>query len=258
MEINKISCFLLILTLLSQWVWDWDLSLKIISFKFNRHDRRFSRTSTCCPRCWGLALSARDVLSISSVWGICMQCVSGILFCREKWKLPWFFAFLSKDLPDDWRNTVDEFKHMFDHLYSLQVLTETPKIHILYVHLGEYLEIQSKTDKKSLVLADCQVAIYRDKQRNSGNHLDFHFQGLEACHSGLRKSDRRHNCDVKHHQVFKNYTDLIFRIMRPHFWPLSIYQYRSFFSDGEKDIRYLTGMGSGTALASFFSFIHIR
>ena len=46
---------------------------------------------------------------------------------------------------------------MFDHLYSLHVLSETPKIHILYVHLGEYLEIQAKTDKRSLALADCQV-----------------------------------------------------------------------------------------------------
>lgn len=91
--------------------------------------------------------------------------------------------FSSKDLPDDWNNTIREFKVMFDHLYNLQVLSETPKIHILYCHLEQYILIQSQTDKKSLALSDCQ--------------------GLEACHSGLRKSDRRHNCDIKHHQVHK-------------------------------------------------------
>ena len=111
---------------------------------------------------------------------------------------------------------------MFDHLYSLHVLSETPKVHILYTHLSQvnmrnktelplpvfdrsccnislifqsflghndchlfqYLEIQEKTDRKSLALADCQ--------------------GLEACHSGLRKSDRRHGCDIRHHQVLLN------------------------------------------------------
>ena len=89
--------------------------------------------------------------------------------------------FFSKELPDDWRNTIHEFRVMFDHLYKLQVLSETPKTHILMVHLEEYLEIQERTDRKSAALSDCQ--------------------GLEACHSGMRKSDQRHNCGIKHAQV---------------------------------------------------------
>ena len=104
---------------------------------------------------------------------------------------------VSKDLPDDWSNTIREFQVMFDHLYNLCVLSETPKIHILYVHLRQYIEIQAKTDKKSVALSDCQ--------------------GIEACHSGLRKSDRRHNCDIKHHQVHEimhvSFTVFFFQIL---------------------------------------------
>ena len=66
-------------------------------------------------------------------------------------------------------------------MYAFGFLAETPKIHILYSHLEDYLDIQAKSNRWTLALADCQ--------------------GLEACHSGLRKSDKRHNCEVKHAQV---------------------------------------------------------
>ena len=66
-------------------------------------------------------------------------------------------------------------------MYAFGFLAETPKIHILYSHLEDYLDIQAKANRWTLALADCQ--------------------GLEACHSGLRKSDKRHNCVVKHAQV---------------------------------------------------------
>ena len=66
-------------------------------------------------------------------------------------------------------------------MYDLGFLAETPKIHILYSHLEDYLDYQAKNNRWTLALADCQ--------------------GLEACHSGLRKSDKRHNCEVKHAQV---------------------------------------------------------
>ena len=113
---------------------------------------------------------------------------------------------------------------MFDHMYEMGFLSETPKIHILYAHLGkpskkivdlmgggngefltpkkrnlnlkhlfkgflleQYLDIQKREAEergeqpRSLALGDCQ--------------------GLEACHSGLRKSDIRHGAVVQHHQV---------------------------------------------------------
>ena len=67
-------------------------------------------------------------------------------------------------------------------MYALGFLSETPKIHILYSHLQDYLDIQAKAGRWTLNLADCQ--------------------GLEATHSGLCKSDVRHNCSIKHAQVF--------------------------------------------------------
>ena len=61
---------------------------------------------------------------------------------------------------------------MFDTIYWTMVLLMTMRV---------YSSLAAIIYKKSLKLSDCQ--------------------GLEACHSGLRKSDRRHNCDIKHAQV---------------------------------------------------------
>lgn len=84
-------------------------------------------------------------------------------------------------MPRDYARTIQDFRDAFDRMYDLGFLSETPKVHILYSHLEDYLDIQANNNRWTLALADCQ--------------------GLEACHSGLRKSDRRHNCEVKHAQV---------------------------------------------------------
>ena len=67
-------------------------------------------------------------------------------------------------------------------MYALGFLSETPKIHILYSHLEDYMDIMAKSNRWTLALGDCQ--------------------GLEATHSGLAKSDQRHNCTIKHAQVY--------------------------------------------------------
>ena len=65
---------------------------------------------------------------------------------------------------------------------------------LLSSHLEEYLTIQKRAAEergeqpRSLALGDCQ--------------------GLEACHSGLRKSDKRHGVVVQHHQVCLSDSDL--------------------------------------------------
>ena len=110
------------------------------------------------------------------VQDVCQVFILFLCLVQKLYKL-----YYSKELPRNYASIIQEFRYHFDNMYSLEFLTETPKIHILYSHLEDYLDIQAKKDTWSLALADCQ--------------------GLEACHSGLRKSDRRHNCDVKHHQV---------------------------------------------------------
>ena len=84
-------------------------------------------------------------------------------------------------MPQDYAETIQEFRDAFDHMYALRFLSETPKIHVLYSHLETFMDIQAKNSRWTQSLADCQ--------------------GLEACHSGLKKSDLRHNCTIKNSQV---------------------------------------------------------
>ena len=84
-------------------------------------------------------------------------------------------------MPQDYAETIQEFRDAFDHMYALGFLSETPKIHVLYSHLETFMDIQAKNGRWTQSLADCQ--------------------GLEACHSGLKKSDLRHNCTIKNSQV---------------------------------------------------------
>ena len=109
-----------------------------------------------------------------------LMCARYFLFCSLLF-LQHFYSYSSKTLPRDYAQTIQEFRDSFDNMYAFGFLAETPKIHILYSHLEDYLDIQAKNNRWTLALADCQ--------------------GLEACHSGLRKSDKRHNCEVKHAQV---------------------------------------------------------
>ena len=117
------------------------------------------------------------LLKLQALYLMCARYLVFCLFCFTKS----LKSYSSKTLPQNYAETIQEFRDSFDNMYALGFLAETPKIHILYSHLEDYLNIQAKNNRWTLALADCQ--------------------GLEACHSGLRKSDKRHNCEVKHAQV---------------------------------------------------------
>lgn len=130
--------------------------------------------------CQDYLLRLKELYAMCVRYFICLSHISGKY-------LDHYQLIYSKELPEDYVETCHKFRVMFDHMYNMGFLSETPKIHILYSHLEEYLTIQKRAAEdrgeqpRSLAMGDCQ--------------------GLEACHSGLRKSDKRHGCVVKHVQV---------------------------------------------------------
>ena len=126
------------------------------------------------------------ILRLKELYAMCVRyfiCLFHIVWNN----LDHYQLIYSKELPEDYVDTCHNFRVMFDHLYDMGFLSETPKIHILYSHLQQYLTIQKRAAEdrgehpRSLALGDCQ--------------------GLEACHMGLRKSDKRHGCVIQHVQV---------------------------------------------------------
>ena len=83
-----------------------------------------------------------------------------------------------------WLNYEDEcreFRRQFDDMVdNWQLVHETVKGHIIYSHLEMVLKFNMENNNVSLFLSDTN--------------------GLESCHSALRRSDERHSCKIVHVQ----------------------------------------------------------
>ena len=94
-----------------------------------------------------------------------------------------------------WLNYEDEcreFRRQFDEmLHKYGLVTETVKAHIVYAHLPTVLKFNMENNNVSLFLCDTN--------------------GLESCHSALRRSDERHSCKVTHAQGEKIHEELSIR-----------------------------------------------
>ena len=94
-----------------------------------------------------------------------------------------------------WLNYEDEcreFRRQFDDMvHKYDLVNETVKGHILYHHLPLVLKFNMENNNVSLFLCDTN--------------------GLESCHSALRRSDERHSCKITHSQGEKIHEELSIR-----------------------------------------------
>ena len=78
---------------------------------------------------------------------------------------------------DSYLDKIADFKQAFNTVHELWGLTETPKNHILSVHVGEYIALIEET------LWSCND------------------ENLEGCHQLVKRRCRRHNVDINKNLV---------------------------------------------------------
>ena len=67
------------------------------------------------------------LLRLKELYAMCVR-----YFICLRLKLYHYHLIYSKKLPQDYVDTCQNFRNMFDHMYDMGFLSETPKIHILY------------------------------------------------------------------------------------------------------------------------------